>query len=541
MADESTHRPKRPVRPIEANAELTLTPGGARPRSLVYRLQPGEHISTEGGRVRIIKTATGEVVKDLGDTGTPTTNESAPSLLASELSPGISDMGWIENSQWRNDGDQPIIHFATTWVVPPAPTSSDNQVIFLFNAMQPDTAAHILQPVLQWGKSEAGGGNFWSITNWYADGQGGCAVIGHALIQVNPGDVLQGIITCTGQTVSSSGTVFSYKSSFVGHPTADVTATDVPELTWAYETLECYGTNLTPLTQCSDYPATPVTPMYNIEIKTGTPGSSGTDAAIKWSAVNAFTDCGQRCSIVSNASPEGSVYLYYSKVGLNAGLYVRYDQVNNAADVAYPVPTGFRWSGMSFTDRVDAAFSYNFGPRPGKAYFFRDDEYIRYDLPTEKADPGYPAKISAAWSGMSFTDRVDAVFKYDAEPYRGKAFFFRADECICYDLTAQKADPGYPKKIGAVFPTMAFQDRIDAVVKFDAGIHAGKAYFFRDDEYIRYDLASNTADSGYPEKISDAWSGMPFTDKVKSAINYEIAPHAGKVYFFKTATSTQGS
>lgn len=307
----SSQRPKRPVRANDGT-DLVLTPGGPRPRSLVHRLEPGQHVSTKDGRVRIIKTATGEVVKDLGEAGTPGTTDSAPTTSAGRATPGISDIGWIENAQWRNAGADPIIYFSTTWVVPPQPSANDNQTIFLFNAMQPDSAAHILQPVLQWGKSYAGGGNYWSITNWYADGQGGASVVGPSLIQVEPGTVLQGIMNCTGQTQTASGVEYNYQSSFVGYPAADVVQTDAPELTWAFETLECYGANFNlPLTQCSDYPNTPFTAMYNIEIRTGNPGSNGTQASINWFAVNSFTDCGQRCVIVSNASPGGSVNLYY--------------------------------------------------------------------------------------------------------------------------------------------------------------------------------------------------------------------------------------
>ena len=298
----SSKRPKRPVRPHD-NTDLVLTPGGMRPRSLVHELQAGQHISTKGGRVRIIETATGNVVKDLGETGTQVEDESVPPPAAAGAVPGIPDTGWIENSQWQNTGKNPIVYFSTTWVVPPPPSTSNNQVVFLFNGMQPNSAAHIIQPVLQWGPSAAGGGNYWSITNWYADGQGGAATF-QPLVRVNPGDVLQGVMTCTGQ----SGTEFSYKSSFVGHPTLDVTVSDVEELTWAYETLECYG-----LTTCTDYPNTAFTSMYAIEIKTGTPGTSGTDATIDWFASNSFTDCGQSCVIVSNASPGGAVYLNYRK------------------------------------------------------------------------------------------------------------------------------------------------------------------------------------------------------------------------------------
>jgi hypothetical protein len=246
--------------------------------------------------LRIIESASGKVVKDLGESGSSNGKSiTAPVPPTQRSVPALPDTGWIENAQWRVGGTKPIVYFSTKWIVPPAPASSDNQTVFLFNAMQPDSGAHIIQPVLQWGPSHAGGGNYWSIANWYADGQGGGASV-RGLILVNPGDVLQGVMTCTGQT----GTEYSYKCSFVGFPSIDVTVSDVDQLTWAYETLECYG-----LRQCADYPDTTLTAMYDIELRTGTPGTSGSDATLDWFPVTTFTDCGQNCSIISDASPGG--------------------------------------------------------------------------------------------------------------------------------------------------------------------------------------------------------------------------------------------
>jgi hypothetical protein len=264
--------------------------------------------------MRIIETATGRVVKDLGETGKSVENESPASSAPREPDPGITDDGWIENSQWRNYAAQPIVYFSTRWIVPPAPSSDDSQTIFLFNGMQPDSAANILQPVLQWGSSRAGGGSYWSITNWWADGQFGPATY-QTPINVNPGDVLQGVMSCTGKSAAG----FNYLSSFVGYPALDVTATDSEELTWAYETLEAYRPvdpttgKFLPLSQCSDYPNVAFTAMTEIEIKTGTPGSGGADAVIEWTAVTQFNDCGQTCVIVNNSSPGGEVDLFFRR------------------------------------------------------------------------------------------------------------------------------------------------------------------------------------------------------------------------------------
>ncbi|MGZ0200220.1 hemopexin repeat-containing protein [Streptomyces sp. RM1] len=33
-----------------------------------------------------------------------------------------------------------------------------------------------------------------------------------------------------------------------------------------------------------------------------------------------------------------------------------------------------------------------------------------------------------------------------------------------------------------------------------------KAYFFKDDQYVRYDLEADRADSGYPKSIRGNWN-----------------------------------
>lgn len=315
-------RPKSPARKLNTT-DVVITPGGARPRSLAHVLEPGHRVSLKDGHVRIIETATGNEMHDLGPYSTHDDDEEqeseppSPALTgAAEPLRGLSDVGWIESSQWRNGGTDPIVYFTTSWIVPPAPASDHGQLIYLFNGLTPDSATHILQPVLQWGTSPAGGGTYWSIANYYAADDGKQSVETSA-IPVSPGTVLQGVMTCTAQ--SSSG--YNYTCEFVGYPDGALRVDNMPEvLTVAYETLEAYGGTVipgtnppqpSPLTQCSDYPATAATAMYNIEIKTGTPGGTSSHPTITWTPVTSFTDCGQQCTIVSNDSPGGAVNLYF--------------------------------------------------------------------------------------------------------------------------------------------------------------------------------------------------------------------------------------
>jgi hypothetical protein len=45
---------------------IVLTPGGWRPKERVHILEAGHHISGKEGRIRVIETVTGKLIKDLG-------------------------------------------------------------------------------------------------------------------------------------------------------------------------------------------------------------------------------------------------------------------------------------------------------------------------------------------------------------------------------------------------------------------------------------------------------------------------------------------
>src|ERR1035438_9024047 len=91
----------------------------------------------------------------------------------------------------------------------------------------------IYQPVLQWGSSAAGGGNYWAVASWYADGQGGQAFYS-SLVRVNPGQVLVGVMNETAQSASG----FSYNCQFTGIANTSLPIQNVQQLYWCIETLE---------------------------------------------------------------------------------------------------------------------------------------------------------------------------------------------------------------------------------------------------------------------------------------------------------------
>jgi hypothetical protein len=255
------------------------TPGGFRHRSFVHLLKPGETISKREGTLRISNAAT----KSLLDLPAPT--------VPAQVFAGAGG-GWVTWATWVNTTGAAISLFETAWVVPPAPTSDSSQLIYLFNALEDQAGDDILQPVLQWGVSGAGGGNYWGVASWYVDSSN------HAfctpVVPVNVGDKLVGVLSLDGLT--------NYKCEFQGISGTDLIAQGLSQLVQATETLEVYG-----LTKFTDYPNAPMTRMTDINVEL-----ASNLAPLNWST-NAMSNpaFGEHTTIVSNLNPGGEVDLCY--------------------------------------------------------------------------------------------------------------------------------------------------------------------------------------------------------------------------------------
>jgi len=264
-------------------ANLVLTPGGFRHPSLVHRVDPGHAVHLSEGRARLKSLASGALVE----------------LPVHRVQPGDVPgfgSGWIVDAFWTNDTGNPVTSFRTTWRVPPAPATSNGQTIFLFNGIDPaDPSQAILQPVLQWGSSYAGGGAYWSVASWYVLGNGQAFFT--PLVPVNEGDVLVGVMTLTAQ----ANGLFSYTSEFEGIAGTNLPVQNVQQLVWCNETLEAYG-----ITRCSDYPNVDLTAMESIELRTG-----NTTPAVHWTREDRVTDCGQHVLVPIDSGTGGDVDLYY--------------------------------------------------------------------------------------------------------------------------------------------------------------------------------------------------------------------------------------
>jgi hypothetical protein len=106
--------------------------------------------------------------------------------------------------------------------------------------LDPVQDTSIIQPVLQWGISPAGGGAYWAIASWYV----GSRAFYSPLKKVQPNDVILGKMFLNKNNTWSIQTID--KTSGASSNMAVETDTLEP---FAFVTLEVYG-----MTDCQDYP-----------------------------------------------------------------------------------------------------------------------------------------------------------------------------------------------------------------------------------------------------------------------------------------------
>jgi hypothetical protein len=181
------------------------------------------------------------------------------------------------------------------------------------------------------------------------------------------------------------------------------------------------------------------------------------------------------------AWPNDKVYLFYDD-----GTYERHDAVTGVFEQGGLKVTE-EWDGL---ERSPDVFVWWGG---GKAYAFNGATYVRYDQPSDKVDRDYrppdgaPFTVAGNWAGLptSWQSGFDTAVNWG----NGKLYVFRGDSYLRYDITADSADPGYPRPIAGNWPGLFAQDLTAAV--YPGGQYA---YFFRGNDYQRYDVDADGVD-----------------------------------------------
>jgi hypothetical protein len=108
-----------------------------------------------------------------------------------------------------------------------------------------------------------------------------------------------------------------------------------------------------------------------------------------------------------------------------------------------------------------------------------------------KIDPGYPRLITEGWPGVTF-NRIDAAMNVSSD----SIYFFLGNQYVRFNMLTNSVDDGYPQPTNERWVGLSF-DRIDAAVYWGNA----KVFFFRGNQHVRYDLVTYRSDPGYPKYI----------------------------------------
>jgi len=184
--------------------------------------------------------------------------------------------------------------------------------------------------------------------------------------------------------------------------------------------------------------------------------------------------------------------------------YFRYDWTSDKTEFGTePVLRAWKLP-PAFAGDFDAALDGR-GKYAGKAYFFKGGEYARYDWKSDSGDAGFPQPLSAWGLPGDFGTGIAACLNGEG-PFEGKAFFFKNDSYVRYDWTTERIDAGYPQPLSTWNLPGVFATGFDACLN-GRGSYKGKAYFFKGDSYCRYDWATDKPDQE-PRVLLRNWPGL---------------------------------
>lgn len=246
-------------------SDYYLTPFGYVHKKCISKMSGGDHlydhgkgkgvsITSEAGEKRHIPTC--DVPAHLRIMSEDPSSPNAPQKQKKE---SRAD-GWQVYTQFNNANNVSFDSFLGYFNVPQRPAKSgfDTTTVFLFTGLQNDdwVPLHgppfsgvprnfdIIQPVLQWGPSAAGGGDYWSLASWYVTTDDG-AIFSQPK-RLEAGDVIFGNMTQTGTNTWFIGSEVTAKQIVSN---IHVTKPRLASQAWAFVTLEVYG-----LHDCEEFP-----------------------------------------------------------------------------------------------------------------------------------------------------------------------------------------------------------------------------------------------------------------------------------------------
>jgi hypothetical protein len=150
-----------------------------------------------------------------------------------------------------------------------------------------------------------------------------------------------------------------------------------------------------------------------------------------------------------------------------------------------------------FPEKIDAACNNG----NGKSYFFSGSQYWRWDNQSESMDSGYPKQISAGWKGIP--NSLDAATYGVTGKGSGKLYLFKGSQYWRWDIASDTMDSGYPKSLSNGWPGLN-TNRIDCALRVDST----HIVFITGDQFWLWNMATDTLEEG-PLPVSGKHPQLP--------------------------------
>jgi len=228
--------------------------------------------------------------------------------------PSPVDTGWIEYAFTRKPADSSYHQLNANWTVPTAPLAPYSyEVYFTFPGLESNT--FIIQPVVQYGSSAAGGGTFWGAASWHCDTGSNC--MHSPLILTGAGDAIYGSVAASNCLNGSCVWTITSQDVTTGQRTT-LTVTDAENYFVAVGSaveVRGGGGGGPGITSCDQYPINGVfnsgislydqngallSPSWSGQVQPGTSPSCSFNVTSTTTSVNLYHNpCGPNCVTAS--------------------------------------------------------------------------------------------------------------------------------------------------------------------------------------------------------------------------------------------------
>lgn len=214
-------------------------------------------------------------------------------------------------------------------------------------------------------------------------------------------------------------------------------------------------------------------------------------------------------------SERGRVFVFKGNQYVSMKIYADGEELETDRTQPVIIDTGSHpqtdWPGFqqcAFGSGIQAALNYG----NGKLYFFKNNQYIRYNLKTYLTDGPFPIDtgqgLDSDWNGLKavgFGDNIQAAVNWGD----GRVFFFKDDSFVTYSITNNRVidvrrpidSESDPNNDWSGMKKAGFNSGIEAAVNWGDG----RVFFFKGNQYVKFLIHPGKVADDYPLTIDYGW------------------------------------